>query len=320
MNSSGSAVTLKPDGGPVAAIQAYYYHVTGKTEKFSQQFKGEYDISFEDLRNLHRSMAQYINTHNVIAFDSKVNVYFEKDEKINHSSFEKFSSFDFSRSKPVSSILYEIEFAIKHPSIDEDSGDLQRYKMSIRINQNTEDASDIPFFMRRAIIRPITITVDFVDFAIARAITGVMKDWIDSLSEFRASKFLEGLSNSDDILGLWTPRIIAIIPFLVLISFYWPVSNQQVMQADIINIMVSLSAMVIMYSFGQWSAHKISEWSLQVLPRTFVAVGEGDKKLRAQCEKKAANFKRLIGFMLGSVLLAVALNLLASLLYDHISK
>jgi hypothetical protein len=189
IDSDEAAVSLRTM--PRSALQAIYHAVTGKTENLSKNLRGNVIIKYHDFEQLHRRIVQQIEHYSLIA-DPTVTIVVKdiNSENLQYSSWERFSDFQINSSTITSEVSIKYEFLLQLPGTPAP----QRFIISVGLDSGLPVVHDkasrdshrpyAGFFMFLARDFPtIEISVDFVDFLIAKIFTGVVEEWFNGLEK-----------------------------------------------------------------------------------------------------------------------------------------
>jgi hypothetical protein len=172
---------------PAAAIQAIYHHATGKTESMSHDLSNNVIVSAEDIDNLHRMVLDQLGVHSV-AFGPTVTVVVKQanSRTLTHSSWEHFKSLFTISNEVTSEVTLRYEFLVE---IQQAIGP-QRCVITVNLDsalpllEHKERNADAPFSYWMWISREwetAKVTIDFVDFMVARGFLNVIEEWFKGL-------------------------------------------------------------------------------------------------------------------------------------------
>lgn len=182
------------DGTPVSMqlIQQIYKEVTGKVEKLTKQYRINHKTDFQDLENLNFRIEQALEQYHVAEKACTVTLYHTDDSKERFSSFDRSRVYEAGSPSPVENVTIEYDFLIILPQAKKP----QPYKISIGVVSRAAVLSrKDQFDTRRSIIYTIgsitgMVSVDYVDYAVARNFMATINQWFDSLPQENDSSAL----------------------------------------------------------------------------------------------------------------------------------
>ncbi len=203
-----SDISAGPEGGnhsfpltemPMTAIQAIYHHVTGKTENMKQDFDGNVSICSNDVDRLHQMILDQIATHHVeFGPTVTVEVKHANDRAFHHSSWEHYKSVVPSTREITSEMTLKFELVLNLQG----SVGPQRCVINILLDSSLPMLLDgeKPRILPRSFWifasrnwKAVTVSIDFVDFMIARGFLGIVEEWFKGLTPTPSHKLTRGL-------------------------------------------------------------------------------------------------------------------------------
>jgi len=172
---------------PAAARQAIYHHVTGKTETLSQHFKKNVIITANDFDHLHGMLCDQLGTlHKEYGPTTTVEVKLADSRNMTHSSWEHYKKVSTITTEVTSEIILKMEFVLNI----QDTPGPQRCVVSVGCDSalpllvNKDDAENVPLSFWHFISedwQTVTVTIDFVDFMVARGFASIVDAWFKTL-------------------------------------------------------------------------------------------------------------------------------------------
>jgi hypothetical protein len=189
----------------IKLLQAIYHTLTGKTEKLSRSFSGNYRIEMDDIKQLDAKMHQTATQWHCVSKNDNVQVTHLDDSKQQFSSVERFLTYDASITSPVETVNFEFNVLISLPGVEKP----QPYKVTLRIlsriamlrslTREFVPSSMLRFFRNSNIVAE----VEYVDYNVARTLISALESWVDQIHVERTSvitKFIQSRSH-------WLPRL-----------------------------------------------------------------------------------------------------------------
>lgn len=210
-----ASVAVSPQTPP-GVLQALYHAVTGKTENYSKRLSGNVVIAHTDIVRLHDMILQRIQHYETV-YPATVSVIIKDadEKKLTYSSWERFRFLEIGSMSVTSELILKFEFLIKLPS----SNDPQRCIINIELDSDlpivtAEDGIStnfISFFGSFSYKwRPVLISIEFVDFLVAKTFSSVVEEWftqLDRVPESRAALFVAKHINTVQLFLLQSGRL-----------------------------------------------------------------------------------------------------------------
>ncbi len=191
-------------------IQDIYNEFTGKTEEISQGYSKSYQVSLSDIEQLNSKITQLQEQYNICSKNCSVSIYYYEDTREVFSTFERFRMYDSSRLSPVESVLLKYDFLIKLPQTNR----LQNYTLGIRlasritVMKKMREDFPVGFPLRPFILdRTANVSIDYVDYMVARNFQDAIKGWIDGLEEHSAPKLIKFLQRRSHYIPIITKAL-----------------------------------------------------------------------------------------------------------------
>lgn len=186
-NGSGQAYPLQDM--PRAAIQAIYHHATGKTENMSQSFTGNVLVSSDDIDNLHQMILDQLGVH-AVEYGPTVTVVIKQanERAITHSSWAHYKHVSTISNDVTSEITIRYEFVL---SVQNTPGP-QRCIITVNVDsalpvlksrdKDFEESWPFWLFISRE-WETAKVSIDFVDFMVARGFVNIVEEWFNGLKK-----------------------------------------------------------------------------------------------------------------------------------------
>lgn len=189
---------------PKTAVQALYHAATGKTENLSREFDGNVIIKGRDIERLYDIIIDQLRLYKIVAGPTVTVVVKNTNKKsTTYSSWERFSCLMTSGSDVTSEVILRFEFIISVPNtcIDQrciiNVGLDSSLPLLCKRDEDSSDAESLGFilFMKKK-WRSVSVSIDFVDFLIAKSFVNIVEEWFSSLEKTPENKL-------NDILFEW---------------------------------------------------------------------------------------------------------------------
>ncbi|WP_421783516.1 hypothetical protein [Kiloniella litopenaei] len=198
-NSSASDVSIGGETGTkhnvsMQIVQDIYNQITDKNEEISKGIDSPYQVNIEDLKQLNQKVIQMLEQYHVKACNCSVTVYHEKSQKQLYSSFDRFELYDKSITTATESVLVTYHVLIVPPI----SKRVQSYTLSIRIGSKITILKEVsnngtlpPAILKFISGNHAKITVEYIDYTIARNFMDTIDSWFKSLDTDQHSKVVK---------------------------------------------------------------------------------------------------------------------------------
>lgn len=219
---SGGAILLSPSENFQLA-QAMYHIITGKTEKLTHSYNGNYKINFASITQLNTKLQQMIQQWNILGQTCNITVSHMDDNTQKFSSYERFQLYDQTLTSPIKSIVFNFNFLIKLPDTRcEEKYRTQHYNISIRLSSRTVAYNEKPIGMPTAVLKlfsdsVVVSEIEYVDYNIARSVNATIDSWVNNLEKTEENRILEILQAKSN----WIVRFISLGIFSITIVALW---------------------------------------------------------------------------------------------------
>jgi hypothetical protein len=319
---SGDVAIIGERGGEgqevsMKALQDIYNELTGKSEELVKQYSTPFVIHFSDLEQLNHKMVQSMEQYQVEGMNCSVHVYQQDDTKEVFSSFERFRIYNKSSTSPVESVLVKYNFMIILPRTRRP----QTYTISVRVVSRIT--------MRRSLREQFTaipgpvfisgptgvVSVDYVDYTVARNFLNVVEGWFETLDEAPVSGWIKVLRKGGKYLSSLTAYFLLFTALWICLyaqeSLLLPEARG--MQSLASFLLVALTSIYVSHRFGRFLGRNaqsaIENWE----ELAYICLNRGDEKEVATARRSnRTEIIRAISNMVVAFVLGVAGSLVAS--------
>lgn len=181
---------------PKPALQAIYHAITGKTENITQTLTGNVLINLSDFDQLHNVVCDQASIYTkVVSPTVTVVIKDEKSRAITYSSWEKFKLLNLSSGDVTSEVILRFEFLFNMPETDQP----QRCIVDINLDsalpviKGQDEAASIGgamgfFFSMAREWRTVEISIEFVDYVVAKSFVRTIEEWFSKLKRTPVQK------------------------------------------------------------------------------------------------------------------------------------
>lgn len=308
-NGDDDGVLVSGQIVPMQLIQQIYSEVTGKSEKIAKSFEINHRTTFGDLENLNYKVEQMLEQYHVKEKNCSV-IFFHIDEcSERFSSFDRAKIYESGSASPIENVRIEYNFLIVLPIVQKP----QAYKITVDIISKAavfEKLKEKNLLHKKimSIFASETgaISVEYIDYAVARNFMVAISQWFDALDNHKASKVLLFLKKYARYLS-FTMRIVTSLIIFLFFYFQSPQfeSLMHLFQYSFVALVVFSLAAQIAYQIGSSIEESIDE----IHPMSCMNLNRGDKNLMS--EIRGNNKKKVFSAVLGGAF-AVGLNVLAA--------
>lgn len=199
---NADVVVVGSEHAPISLklYQDMYHQITGRSEKASQKHNENLRLEFSDIEQLHHKIMQICDVHEVIASNELITVFHEKERKEQFTSFERFKLYNSNTTQHTVSVVVKYNFSIVLSGLNKP----QEYVITIRLNSKLAVLNsleqEVPAFMRGKFFNVVgfnaaEISVEYIDFIVARSFMQAFKEWVDGCNHKENNKFLDCLKS-----------------------------------------------------------------------------------------------------------------------------
>lgn len=320
-SQNDQALLITSDAVPVAAYQAIYHKLTGKVEKLTEKFNDVYLVTELDVLHLNRLIEQHVFQYGPKGTNCEITVSLHENESFKFNSFEKFSHFNFKGiSQPTSVLNYQFDFYSVFPSeIPEAQEIVQRYKIVLRLDQDFLDEFDnLPSFIRFSVSGDnIVLTIEYTDYAVARALQGVVRDWVAGLTSCKSPKLAKAFSR---FRFAWMQSIAPFVILLTAVGALLAAKKMTIVSLESLVKFFCVSAIIgAVATIGTRLVMIGLDSVVQKLtPVTHLMLTKGDQERKSARDSSANKNRAILAFLVFVVVAGVGINLFSAWIYNSI--
>lgn len=323
-NSRSNSIVIQPDDAGISVAQAIYHHVTGKTERIFEAFSGVFKVELCHITQLHHKIAQTAQRHHQDEKNCSVDVALHKKERVRSSSYERFSQMDWAVADPVSEIVYTYNF-LSHNNVAPVGAELkpENYKILVTINQDTRfdtnsDEEEMPYYLRSLFTgKSIRVSINYVDYTIARAILAAVREWVDALPKAEKGRLATTIIKAGDSIKTVVPYLLAAVSVLALGNFSLIPANNENFEQFVKNLIPAIAGTITLFAFSLLATEGIVKSAHFMSRSTYILLTSGDRAREAAKEMKITTMRWHLGFWSASIILSLALNILGSYIFEN---
>jgi hypothetical protein len=307
---------------PATALQALYHAVTGKTENLTKRLTKSVIIRKDDVDRLVGMLRQQMQHYVITAGPTTtVKLIYANKQSQQFSSWERFGIQDASTMEITSDLTIKIEFLLQLP----DTTAPQRCVITVDIDSKLPIYSDdeLEFFPVWVITKmhTILVSIDFVDYLIAKVFCQVVDDWFRNIPELKSSPWARRIVKMSIDWEYIFDRL-SLIGMAGFISTY--VMHRGGDVGSLGQIVYLLSVAVVLLSITTIGTRYLGSsfsrvLNMSTLPSMIVLTKGDEIKSKKIIDEAGKTFRRMSIYS-GTALAGIILNIIASYLYSWLTK
>ncbi|MBK5970727.1 MULTISPECIES: hypothetical protein [Thiorhodovibrio] len=321
--NDGDVVVESKDGDQqrisFQVMQSIYNEITGKTEEIAKMYTRPFHITIADLEQLNAKILQLYEQYSIASANCNVHVYYAEDTRERFSSFERFRAYDQSRLEPMQSLSLEYNFLVVLPKLKKP----QSYKVEINLESRVSTYSDrknqLPMALWRLIgHRTATVSVEYIDYVVARTFLDVTDRWIKGVPAQETPKALKvALKHADKAQHVLKYLFFALSVYLLLsISSHYLLTSSAPYNATARFLVLGFAVVFFSYRIGLWFGRMIENAASSYMELSYLKLNRGDEKLITKAQRN--NVKSFFKAVVGGVL-AVSYGVIATFVANYLS-
>jgi AcrR family transcriptional regulator len=321
-NSEPRSIVFQPDDRSISVAQAIYHHVTSKTERIVEAVEGAFTVTTEDIKQLHHKISQTAQRHHQGEWSCEVSVALHKKERINCTSFERFTMLDSGIADATSELVYRYDFLSLNNIIPAGSEvKPERYRVSVLISQDhlAEDEEEQPYYLLQLFSkRNLHVNVEYVDYTIARALMSAIREWIDALPRRKQSKVVIAFSKGADTVRIVIPKVVGAAAIIGSYEFFIGSAGALTIRQIAERGYYAAAGALCLYAFAEFATEGFLKALYFTRQKTYLLVTAGDRNKMSDNETKRLTQKTRARFFAITIILALLINLTSSWIYEHL--
>ena len=306
-------------------IQALYHEITNKTEKITDYFEDNLEISYDNLCELNRFVEQTFKPHETKEPSTRVRVSFDGGENLQFSSFARFSIAQSTTTKTIKNLNIKYSFLVS-TATQQQTANIENkysaYEVEITILPSIYKNSDfkgMPSGLKKFVIdtRPTLVSeITYVDFAVARSFQAAIKSWVETVKVPKRSSFSRNLSEHSSYYFRLLKFIGILLGFFVIYSIIpkFDGAVSEIFRQFSLWVMISFG-LILFISSAVKLFEKLHDIFIAPIHKYCVLkITSGDKE---NADKIIAAYKiipKKIAFMIIGALGGIGLNLIAAII------
>lgn len=312
---------------PPSAVQALYHSVTGRAENYSDTFRGNVLIKSSDIDNLYEIVKQQIAVYRIFAGPT-VNVIMthHNDKKVRYSSWERWKGLPVNVKTVTSDLTIRWEFVFQLPATDTkqrcvinitlDSG----LPLTIHDDPGTA-AGFIMVFGFSPNYKTVRLSIDFVDFLVAKTFAGFIEEWFSHLDKIQPPRWAIFITKNFQIFNSIFDQFTRLGLSAFLLTF--ALLHKQV-EVKLLDCIYAISVCIFVWSIISIFSKKIStnftDKVLRCIPPSVILLTTGDEDAFNRFKStKNSYYIGIISFSAMSFF-SIALNVRASFIYSYLTQ
>jgi hypothetical protein len=326
VDKPGAVAPLELDKLPKAALQAIYHAVTGKTESLSRDLEGNVICTTVDIDRLYEMIADQLNMYpKEVTPTTTIVVKAANDQAITYSSWERYKALRVENHEITSDFTIKIEAIFRLPNTPA----AQRCVINLVIDSSLpviakqrEDAQELDalgfFLMIRPEWKTLSVKIDFVDFLLAKAVIRTAEEWFGTLRK-TPTKWLNTFIR-DRISGVQRtvdqiPRI-GFAAYLASIAF---MANFRSINQILYAFALGLLLWSLLSVYSESLSKTVFRRTLNNVIPTVILLTDGDIAAYDKIETETNEPTWTLVSIIGSIALAVIINIVASYIFRYLT-
>lgn len=313
---------------PKTAIQAIYNAVTGKTENLSKNIEGNVVITSSDIDRLYAMIIDQINLHPKVADPTTtIVVKNDNDKTVTYSSWERYQVLRVNNHDVTSDITIKVEFVTQLPG----TATPQRCIVNINLDSSLpvllaqrKEALEVEplgfLILFSAKWRTAKISIDFVDFLIAKSFVTIVEEWMQSVKRAPSRKGNRFLLDHMSLFRTMLQQLgrVGMAGFLIAFA---AMSNPDT--SNILYVTLGVGFGLIIWAALELfetiaTKHLIRRVSYNMIP-TVILLNDADSDRYSEILKETNSAVITTINIVLSVFAALTLNIIASYVYTYLS-
>jgi|SRR6185312_3744887 len=296
-------------------VQQMYKEVTGKSERMTRNISCAHQTEFPDLENLNSKIEQLLEQYNVAEKSCSVTFFHTNDSTERYSSFDRARACEMGSTSPVEGIRIEYDFLIVLPVAKQP----QPYKISINIHSRAAILDKLrsrqnfqaKFLWLMGSEETGSISIEYVDYAVARNMMSAIVQWFDGLHQVQPSKLVSLLkkfsSNFDWVFKYVTASVLATIFASIFLENKINPTPSHVLYAGTVAFSCVFVLSGLSLQLGMFLEGAIDSYQ----PLSYLKINRGDEKV---IKSFGTSRTKAIWAAIGSIILALLLNVAGGLI------
>lgn len=322
-----SAGTFDIGSLPRSIVQAVYHVATGKTENMKKSLHGDVLISFNDLKSLHNALTEQMEHYDIVSGPTvTVVVKLANERSITYSSWERFEKLEVSSNELTSDITIKYELVFRLPKTETD----QRCIINIKLDSSLPVISDSKHMRQMSNLgfallyaqewESAVISIDFVDFLIAKVFCTVVEEWFKQLKRSSAPVRMPNLRHYHRIFDVLSAQIGRLGMALFFAIFAWisgkGMDLQKVVYAVSIALAIWATYFLIRDKVSRYILEKVNGNTIPAI----IVLNPCDQNAIDEISKRAVSPIKLIFGMVLTCISGLLLNIIASYTYSFLTS
>ncbi len=320
---------LPLDSLPKPVLQELYHAVTGKTENISAILKGNVIVTANDFERLHGMLLDLLSVYDVVV-DPTVTVLIkhENGKTTTYSSWARFKTFDITNYEVTSELSIRFEILIKLPQtprpqrcivdVNLDSGLPLLSKKSNKLL--ALNGLDFAFFITFE-WNTVKISIDFVDFLVAKSLSGVVEEWFRTLVKAPSRKLDRLLLVNQSLIRRVLQQLGRLGTAVFLIAYVIFNSRNltnlgQVVLAGAVSLIIWVIAVILEAPVASKIFRRVS---VNLVPSVILLTESDNREYNNVLKQHNSAYATVLG-LAGTVIFALTTNVVASYIYTFLTK
>jgi len=312
---------------PKTALQAIYHAVTGKTESLAKELKGNVIVTSADIDRLYGMLLDQLGIHEKVIDPTVTVVVKQANEKsVTYSSWERYKKLLLNNHEITSEISLKLEFVIQLPETPQHQRCIVNVNLdsALPVISEKKAFSDMEplgmFIFFRREWPTVDLSIDFVDFLVAKSFVNVVEEWFGTLQHTPQKKFNNFLLRHYQVLreSLGQFGRIGLAAFLG--GYVW-FNDGEINSLGDLTLAVALGLLiwaVFLVLKSPIERKLLKRLTLNIIPSVIILT-EGDERTYSEIESSLNSPLNTLLTYLVTAILSLFVNVGSSYLYTYLS-
>lgn len=303
-----------------ALAQALYSQITNNSEKMRDRCDDSLLVTDDSINQLMHCMQQTIEQYDCQASSLQITIKHKKGNTLVLSGMDPYSRYNRSETKPIAELIFKFSALISNPSVKKEDtihSKYSEYETTVSILPdilNTKDDLEAPRFIRKLmnLSKPSAVVeIKYVDYTIARALNGAVKDWLETVKCKEPSKIVKFMVKNSEKVESLASLFFILMGLFIAIKAKPNFSNNQSQNFDsLVNYLMFGCVLLLSIFMLRSIISLVHEKLMPIMTRSCsLEVNAGDKKNSTDITKAFVNRpKKIVGFI-GSIVFAILMQI-----------
>lgn len=326
-DSVGAISAVDLEKLPKGALQAIYHAVTGKTESLSRDFDGNVICTTADIDRLQAMITDQLNMYPMdVTPTTTIVVKTNHEQAITYSSWERFKALRVENHEVTSDFTIKSEAIFRLPNTPTP----QRCVVNIVLDSSLpviakqrKEQEDVEafglFLMMRPDWRTVSVKIDFVDFLLAKSIIRTVEEWFKTLRSTPKKPLNQFIMSRMNLIQRLVHQLER-IGFAAYLATVAAIVSFQSINGVLMAVSLGLFVWAALSVYSVYLSRFVMRRTQNNVIPAVILLTDGDISAFDEIERETNRPLLTLLSVFGSIMLAVALNVVASYLFEYLTK